>query len=56
MDVHGHQWGVLRVYLKYQELLVLSYLSTVLILTVGLFNHEQKVITPKALLEEFGLG
>jgi hypothetical protein len=56
LDIHGHQWGVFRIDLKNQELVVLSYLSTLLVLTVGLFNHGQKVITPKVVLEEFGLG
>jgi hypothetical protein len=58
LDIHGHQCGVFRIDLKNQEqeLLVLSYLSTLLVLTVGLFNHGQKVITPKVVLEEFGLG
>lgn len=57
LEVHGHQWGVFRVDLKNlnQDLLVLSYLSTLLVLTVGLFNHGQTVITPKVVLEEFGL-
>jgi hypothetical protein len=57
LEVHGHQWGVFRIDLKNlnQELLVLSYLSTMLILTVGLFNHGQTVITPKVVLEQFGL-
>jgi urease gamma subunit len=54
-DVHGHQWGMFRIDLKNLELLVLSYLSTLLVLTVGFFNHGQKVITPKVVLEEFGL-
>jgi hypothetical protein len=56
LDIHGHQWGVFRTDLKNQKLLVLSYLSTLLVLTVGLFNHGPKVITPKVVLEEFGLG
>jgi hypothetical protein len=54
-DVHGHQWGMFRIDLKNLELLVLSYLSTLLVLMVGLFNHGQKIITPKVVLEEFGL-
>src|SRR5579859_644841 len=54
-DVHGQQWGMFRIDLKNLELLVLSYLSTLLVLMVGLFNHGQKIITPKVVLEEFGL-
>lgn len=54
-EIHGHQWGVFRIDLKNQELLILSYLSTLMVLTVGVFNHGQKVITPKVVLEEFGL-
>jgi hypothetical protein len=53
--VHGHEWGTYRVVLKGQELLVLSHISTLLVLTVGLFNHGQQVLTPQALLKEFGL-
>src|ERR1039458_8850229 len=56
LEIHGHQWGVFRIDLKNQELLVLSYLSTLLVLTAGLLNHGQKVITPKVILEELGLG
>jgi hypothetical protein len=54
-EIHGHQWGVFRVDLKNQELLVLSYLSTLLVVTVGLLNHGQKAITPQFILKEFGL-
>jgi len=55
LDVHGNQSGVFRFDLKNHEL-VLSYLSTLMVLTVGLFNHGLKVITPEVILEEFGLG
>jgi hypothetical protein len=55
LDIHGHQWGMFRIDLKNQDLVVLSYLSTLLVLMAGLFNQGPKVITPQVILEEFGL-
>jgi hypothetical protein len=56
LDIHGHHWGVFRIDFKNHGLLILSYLRTLLVLTVGLCNHGQTVVTPKVVLEEFGLG
>jgi hypothetical protein len=55
LDVHGHQWGMFRIDFKAQELLALSYMSTLLVLTVSLLNQGQKAITPRVVLELFEL-
>jgi uncharacterized protein DUF5677 len=55
LNVHGHHWGLFKIDLMNGGLLVLSYLSTLLILTVGLFNQGQQAVTPKVILAEFGL-
>jgi urease gamma subunit len=55
LDTHGHQWGMFRIELKNQELLVLSYLSTLLVLTVALFGQGKTAITPRVILELFEL-
>jgi Family of unknown function (DUF5677) len=55
MSVHGHNWGIFQIELKNMELLLLSQISTLLVVTAGLFNHGHQVITPKVVLAEFGL-
>jgi hypothetical protein len=56
LDIHGNQSGVFLIGWKHEDLFVLSYLSTLLVLTAGLFNHGQKVVAPEVVLQEFGLG
>jgi Family of unknown function (DUF5677) len=55
LEIHGNNWGTFQIDLKNQALLVLSYISNFLYLTIALLDHGHTVITPKVVLEEFGL-
>jgi hypothetical protein len=56
LDVHGNQSGTFLIDWLHENLRVLSYVSTLLVLTAGLFNQGPTVVTPKIILDEFGLA